>query len=70
MNSKHGFGLIGLLISIAIMALLASIVMKVYFGTISPAQQVEQGIDALDAARAAKDASDRQQQRLQQELSR
>ena len=68
MNYRQGFGILGLLITIAIIALLGSIAMKFYFGDATPAQEVEQGIDAIDAAQAAKDAADQKNREYQEAL--
>ncbi len=58
MKYHKGIGLLSLLITIAIIALISSIILKFYFGSKTPAQEVHEGIDALDKAKAAKNMAD------------
>ncbi len=68
MSSRKGFGLIGILITILIIALLSGIMMKFYFGNTTPAQSVQQGIDAINAAQGARNSVDQYNQKMLDQL--
>ena len=59
-NSRQGFGLISILLAVLIIALFAGVMMKFYFGNKTPAQSVNEGIQAIDAAKNAKNLVEQQ----------
>jgi Tfp pilus assembly protein PilE len=68
MNYNKGFGFIGLLITIAIIAILSGVMMKAYYGTKTPAQEVHEGIDAIDKAKEVQGITDQYNQKQAEQI--